>query len=144
MTDEIWVNIKGYATLYQVSSHGRVRINLLHSSVSQGILKLHKSSGYMTVYLSICQCGKQFSVHRLVAENFLPKPLPEQIYVNHINGVKTDNRLQNLEWVTPSENSKHSVRTGLTPKKIKKVPDPDVEAAKLAIKQRAKFLASQC
>jgi len=71
-----------------------------------------KTNGYLSV--SFCENGKvkQHLVHRLVAKKYLPNPknLPE---VNHKNGIKIDNRLENLEWVSKSENEKHSYKVGL-------------------------------
>jgi hypothetical protein len=66
------------------------------------------SQGYKVVWID----GKNIRVHRLVAEKFIPNPnnLP---YVNHVNGIKSDNRVENLEWVTPQKNVEHSVVTGL-------------------------------
>lgn len=70
-------------------------------------------SGYMTVHLYRDGHSYPKRVHRLVAETFLEPPTEEAWQVNHINGDKTDNRLCNLEFTTPSENMYHSYANGL-------------------------------
>ena len=75
---------------------------------------------------------KWFSLHRLLAEAFIPNPLNKKT-INHKNGIKFDNRLKNLEWATQSENVAHAFRTGLTrlPKGSKnpaaKLKETDIE-----------------
>ena len=77
-------------------------------------LRQQSNGRYNKVTLSIDGKQRQFLVHRIIAELFIPNP-ENKGEVNHINGIKTDNRVENLEWVTPQENQQHSVRIGLKP-----------------------------
>ena len=105
---EIWKYIKGFEGLYQVSNLGRVksleRIDALGHRLKEKILKLkltHK--GYYKVWLCKNSIKKTYRVHRLVWEAFNGQ-IPEGYEVNHINEVKTDNRLENLNLMTHKEN----------------------------------------
>jgi hypothetical protein len=108
--EEIWKDIEGYEGLYQVSNLGRVK------SFKRKNIKIMKSSvdfnGYSHVNLYKNDTKRGFKVHRLVCFAFLPY-LIEKPQVNHINGIKTDNRLKNLEWCDQSHNQQHAYDTGL-------------------------------
>lgn len=98
--EEIWVDIKGYEGLYQVSNQGRVKSLDYNNTGEVKTLKLNKTgNGYLQVNLK----GKILLVHRLVAESFIPNP-DNKPCVDHINTIRDDNRVENLRWVTPKEN----------------------------------------
>lgn len=109
---EIWKDIQGYEGLYQVSNLGRVKSlgrfvdNLVrgHYWQEERILKPHdKGYSYLNVKLYKDRKTKEFQVHRLVAIAFIPNP-ENKPQIDHINAIKTDNRVQNLRWVSAKEN----------------------------------------
>lgn len=117
MDKEIWKDIEGYEGKYQVSNLGRVR-SLVDSNGNKRIKILSYNKhpqGYLKVNLWRDNKVRYKYVHRLVARAFIPNPnsLPQ---VNHISGVKTENNVQNLEWVSRIENMKHSFSIGLHPR----------------------------
>lgn len=105
--EEIWNDIKGYEGLYQVSNLGRVKSLEYKGKKRDKILKLSKNKrGYLIVNLFKSQKSKSTYVHRIVAESFIPNK-DNKTQVNHINGLKINNCIDNLEWNTPSENVSH-------------------------------------
>lgn len=115
---EEWRSVIGwFAGIYSISSLGRVRRDKQCSGTQAGrILKLIKGTdGYWYTVLSLSAQERRYSVHSLVARAFIgPKPLGHNI--NHLDGVKTNNRVENLEYSTFSRNSKHAFEIGLSPR----------------------------
>lgn len=118
---EIWRDIQGYEGRYQISSLGRVKSLSRNVNNHTGHIKLNECilkqrtdyKGYMRIDIrDNTGVRHYFGIHRLVAQAFIPNP-NNKPQVNHINGNKADNRLENLEWCTNSENQKHAYRTGL-------------------------------
>lgn len=110
-----WRDIPGYEGLYQVSNDGQVkRLGGTAKCKQDRLLKLAYNKGYAQV--ALCRDGKAVTkqVHTLVTLVFLGDP--GDLWCNHKNGIKSDNRLENLEYVTPGENTKHAYDTGLHPK----------------------------
>jgi DNA invertase Pin-like site-specific DNA recombinase len=121
--DETWRDILGYEGLYQISDLGNVRsLDRKKRNGKDGkgfyILKgrvltlVNSKKGYKVVTLYKDGKQKVKEVHRLIAEAFIPNE-ENKPQVNHINGDKTDNSLNNLEWVTVSENIQHAFDNGL-------------------------------
>lgn len=104
---EIWKDVVGYEDIYQVSSLGRVKsLARKYTSKVDKILIPAIRNQYPMVELFKNSKGICFSVHRLVAIAFLGIDKDRNL-VNHINKIKTDNRIENLEWVNQSENDCH-------------------------------------
>ena len=116
---EIWKHVVGHENKYEVSNFGNVRTvtkkvscHKKHMRTVHGkVMKLTlKSIGYYQVGISNNGVSKSALVHRLVAEAFIPNPLKKS-QVNHKDGVKTNNNVDNLEWTTPQENTLHAYRS---------------------------------
>lgn len=102
-----------YASHYSISSEGRVRNDVTRRSSPAGAIKknsVHQHTGYLLTMLSRDGKDLRCYVHRLVAAAFIPNPEAKE-RVNHLNRVRTDNRAENLQWVTAKENSQHAFQS---------------------------------
>ena len=107
---EIWKAIDGTSGMVEVSNLGKVR-SLLRPEKT--VLKSQRDQkGYRRVSVTVNRKKTTFKVHREVAKAFIPNP-ENKPQVNHIDGNKENNAVDNLEWVTNRENAKHAFATGL-------------------------------
>jgi hypothetical protein len=104
--EKIWKDIKGYEGRYIISTTGEVA-SLFRKDEIITLSPFFNEKGYVRVKLNWKGKSKNFAVHRLVAETFIEN-LENKQFVNHKNGIKHDNSLENLEWCTASENMRHS------------------------------------
>lgn len=111
--EEIWKDIANFEGLYKVSNLGNVK-RLISQRVFKERLIGRNIDRYGYVKRVLCKEGKMyfFTEHRLVAMTFIDNP-NNKATVNHKNGIKTDNRAENLEWLTNRENMSHAIETGL-------------------------------
>lgn len=116
--DIVWKQIGDFIN-YEVSSTGGVR----RADIERCLKPSRTSDGYLCVGLYNRETGqkKSFMVHRLVAAAFLSNE-GDRPTVNHLNGVKTDNRVENLEWATNKEQTDHAIQMGMFASK--RVPKP--------------------
>lgn len=142
--EEIWKAVEGYGGNYQVSSLGRIRsidraVKQKNKYGKDGIhrykgnmLKLFPDKdGYLLCTFRYRQSQKQVRVHRIVAEAFLPRIEGKNV-VNHKDGDKTNNAIENLEWCTVLENNRHRCKElGFKPQKANFAPQRKVKCIEL-------------
>lgn len=110
---EQWNDVRGFEGSYQVSNLGRV-----YSYKRNKVLKAcPNNQGYLTVNLYKNDKPTNYKIHVLVCSHFIPNTEKKKC-INHMDGVKANNCINNLEWVTHSENTKHAFAIGLMPKRV--------------------------
>lgn len=112
MATETWAPVAGHEGFYVVSDHGHVK-SLLFDPVGRPMTPLVYRKGYLKFAFARPAYSRDFA-HRVVWQAFRG-PIPEGVTVNHINGIKNDNRLDNLELASHAEQFAHAIRAGLRP-----------------------------
>ena len=114
---EKWRDIENYEGLYQISNYGRIMSFPRRGTSSHlRILEPRKNKGYLQVGLHKNKKEKKFFIHQLVAKAFI-RNLERKPQVNHIDGNKENNKVDNLEWCNNSENQIHAYKIGLKKKR---------------------------
>ena len=108
MEQEIWKFHPKFKGMVEFSNLGRVRSYYRYNEGKILINRVKDNTGYGRLYIN----GKRYKIHRFIAELFVPNP-EHKTEVNHKDGNKLNNRADNLEWVTRSENQKHAYKLGL-------------------------------
>lgn len=130
---EIWKDIENFEGLYQVSNFGRIK-SFPRTGTQTKDIRIKKitlsTKGYMRTSLWKNKKSSMKSIHRLVAQAFIPNPnnLPQ---INHKDGNKTNNNVENLEWVTAKENVAHAYKIGLN--KLNKVAQIDIDGNQIKL-----------
>jgi hypothetical protein len=119
--EEVWKDIEGYEGLYQASTHGRIRSvnriiyttdNKIREQPGKILSPGKNNRGYYNVVLYKNKKAKTIFIHRLIATTFIENTY-NKVWINHIDGVKANNKISNLEFSTISENIKHAFKNGL-------------------------------
>lgn len=117
----MWKPIVGYEGCYEVSNLGRVKMLKRYGVPETRIKGLYLNTNkYLMTHLKLRGVRKTRTVHSLVLESFIG-PRPSGLEIDHLNAIKTDNRLENLEYVTGAENIRRAQEMGLIPKAKPKV-----------------------
>jgi len=148
MTEWKWFDIEGYTGKLEVSDDGRIRRSsytyemigrwggvVVSTKPDKELCPFLAKNGYKVISLRVGKGRPKFSVHRLVATAFVPGYF-EDATVNHINGIKTDNRARNLEWVSLGENTALQWRDGLVDLRGERHPSSKLTDEKVRLIRR--------
>lgn len=106
---EEWKDIKGYEGIYQISNTGKIKsLNYRGNGIERMLQPTKNKDGYLQIKLYKNKKYILKTIHKLVAENFIDIP---KLEVNHLNGIRDDNNVNNLEWCTHAENERYSWKT---------------------------------
>lgn len=130
MEGEVWKFVNGFGRGYEVSNMGRFKSN--YAGRAKLMMGTRTHTGYIEIVLRKKGVRTRFIGHRLIAEHFNVKGSGDCI--NHINGDKTDNRVENLEWCTRSENNIHAKNNHLSSRGLKKTYSYKEAAQMIALK----------
>lgn len=108
--EEIWKDVIGMEDKYAISNQGNVISKNYMRTNKPKLLKTKRKNNYSRFVVRVDNVNLELLIHRMVAIHFIPNP-ENKPYVNHINGIKDDNRYCNLEWVTKSEDVLHRYHT---------------------------------
>lgn len=145
--EEIWIDIEGFEGLYQVSNLGRVRsLDRLDGANRRLTGKILKGGKHNGGYLRVTLCKNSVvyakSIHRLVAEAFIPNP-ENKPQVNHIDEDKTNNTVSNLEWMTSKENINHGTHNERVSKAIIKLRSIPIIATNIKTGESTEFYSGK-
>ena len=133
--EEIWEDIKNYEGLYQASNLGRIRSRYKYNSRSNNNanlsdkykmikpIQISRTNNYLKVSLVKNKKAKQIRVHKIIAETFIDNPY-NKLEINHKDGNKHNNKVDNLEWCTTKENIRHAYKNNLMKHKKIKMTNP--------------------
>jgi hypothetical protein len=135
---EVWLPIRGYEGLYEVSNFGRVRsLNYMNKGVVRILRTRARLGCYVKVALRKDEKVRYYRMHRLVATAFLPAPQQGETQVEHINGDKRDNRVENVRWCSPKGNM-NNPQTRFHISQSLRNPKPEVRA-RMSAGQKRRF-----
>ena len=115
---QVWKPVVGFGSNYLINKYGAV-VSIQPGKRNKILARRIDRGGYQTVRLNKDGITSTHFIHRLIAAAYIPNP-DNKPNINHINGIKTDNRIENLEWCTHAENIQHAYNNGLI--KIKSKP----------------------